>query len=316
LFSSAISWCAAAESGSAAEEVAERNHVRVLPPQFAREARLRDHPGARAGQRADAAGVVEVRVCQDHVADLVGAQAGGGQSGADAALGRSGVDRHHAVLGADESEVAKVVALRHADVRRDLHDPGRAEVEAVGGVRPAAPELQPGPGRSRGQAGVRHGLGRQFVPAGGGVGRGQRVVDGTDHHAGELVADGEHELQVGDGLLGVPGLGRQRREREAAIVLRRPEVPASGVVQPGQARWDVLADADLEVPGQGQRQHLVGLAGRECLEVGEPVAVGPGRGEHRSQGDERRPVCAGPAGRHLERLDVVILDDLLVCFHS
>ena len=58
------------------------------------------------------------------------------------------------------------------------------------------------------------------------------MVGRADHVARELVADGEHELQVGDGLRGVPGPGRQRRESQAAVVLRRPEVPAGRVVQP------------------------------------------------------------------------------------
>ncbi len=91
----------------------------------------------------------------------------------------------------------------------------------------------------------------QVVLAHGGIGCGQPVVDRTDHHARKLVADGEHELQVGDGLPGTPGLGRECREGEPAIVLRRSEVPAGGVVQLGQASGDVLAGAHLEVPGQG-----------------------------------------------------------------
>jgi hypothetical protein len=105
--------------------------------------------------------------------------------------------------------------------------------------------------------------------------------------------------------------GRQRREREAAVVLRRPEIPAGGVVQLGEASGDVLAGADLEVPGQGQRQHLVRLAGRERLEVAQSIVVGPGRGEHRRQRDERGPVRAGPTGGGLQRLEALVLDDLL-----
>ncbi|MGH3199047.1 MAG: hypothetical protein ACRDNT_24700 [Streptosporangiaceae bacterium] len=67
-----------AEPRAGSGEIAEREHVRVLSLQLGREASLRDHVCARTGERADAAGVVEVRVRQDHVADVVSVHADGG----------------------------------------------------------------------------------------------------------------------------------------------------------------------------------------------------------------------------------------------
>ena len=139
---------------------------------------------------------------------------------------------------------------------------------------------------------------------------GQSVVDRPDHIARELVADGEHEFQVGNSLPGLPGRSGQRREREAAVVLRQSEIPAGGVVQPGHARRDILARADPEVSGQRLRQNLVRLAGGQCLEVALALLVGAGPREHGRERDERGSVSARPAGRDLERLDVVVLDDL------
>ena len=180
----------------------------MLPLQLGREPGLCDQLCALAGECADAARMVEVRVRQDHVADVVRVQAAAGQGGSHAVFGRPGVDRDDTAAGADKGEVGEVVALRHPDAGRHLDDPRIAEMVAVGRVRPAAAELKPRLSRSRRQARICGGLGCPVILAGGGKCRGQAVVDRADHVARELVADGEYELQVGDGLPGMACLSR------------------------------------------------------------------------------------------------------------
>ena len=49
----------------------------------------------------------------------------------DPVLGGAGVDRDDAVIGRDEREVAKVVALSEQDARLRAHDRGRGEAEPL-----------------------------------------------------------------------------------------------------------------------------------------------------------------------------------------
>src|SRR4029077_4908328 len=91
---------------------------------------------------------------------------------------------------------------------------------------------------------------------------GEALVRGTQQQGGELVADCEHQLEIGDDLIrsftfsrSNPGLrrastGQQLREGEAAEILRQANVQGRGLVQLGQRGGHVLACADLEEAGK------------------------------------------------------------------
>ena len=73
-----------------------------------------------------------------------------------------------------------------------------------------------------------------------GMGGGQAVVRGAQQHSRELVADGQDELQVSDGLFGPFPVRRQPGQGQPAEVLRRAEIGGRGLVQLGQRGVRIL----------------------------------------------------------------------------
>ena len=104
-------------------------------------------------------------------------------------------------------------------------------------------------------------LGRLLLPPEHPVGTGEALVRGAEQPDRELVTDREHELQVGDHLVGPPGIrgskrrlgrasaGQQLRQGKAAEVLWQADVHGRGLVQLRYRSGHVMACADLEEAG-------------------------------------------------------------------
>jgi hypothetical protein len=103
-----------------------------------------------------------------------------------------------------------------------------------------------------------------------GVREGEAVECAAQQHGREQVPDGEHELQVGDRLLGSALVRRERGQRQPAEVLRQANVGRCGPVQLGQRTVDpgigtvgaftgsgVRAEPRLEEPGERKRRRGV-----------------------------------------------------------
>ena len=222
------------------------------------------------------------------------------ERGLDPVLGGSGVDRDDAVAGRDERQVAEVVALGDLDTGFGAPDPGRGEAEPVGGGGPEAAEHQLGVGRGGAEPRLAFGLGGLVILAQHGMGGGEAVVGGAQQHGRELVADGQDELQVGDGLFGPLPVWRQPGQGQPAEVLRRAKVGGRGLVQLGQRGVRVFAQPGLEEPGERERQRLARPGAGQLAEVAVALGVRAGRREPGGEDDRGVPVGAGPAGRCLE----------------
>ena len=160
------------------------------------------------------------------------------------------------------------------------------------------------------------------------VGTGEALVRGAEQQDRELVTRREYELQVGDHLVGPPGIrgspgicgsprggrarlgqacaGQQLRQGQAAEVLWQAEVHGRGLVQLGDRRGQVLARADLEEAGQSLRGGIGGVPLGQVLEVAASLRVGACRYERSGQGHYRVPVGPRPAGRLLQRSEQAI----------
>jgi hypothetical protein len=159
----------------------------VLLLQLAREGGLGEHLRAGPAHRADAADVVKMPVGEDQVGDrLAGRKPDLPERGGHPRRRRSGVDRHHAVAGRDDREVAEVVALSDVHAGFRPPDPGRGEPEAVLGVRPVTAEQHAGVGREGVEPRVPQRLGRAVVPAERGVSGGEAPVHGANQLQREL----------------------------------------------------------------------------------------------------------------------------------
>jgi len=123
------------------------------------------------------------------------------------------------------------------------------------------------------------------------------------------VANTQHELQVGDRLLGPLPVRRQAGQGEPAQVLGQAQPGLRGLVQLGQRRAAVLAQPGLEVAGKGQRQRLARLGVCLLLEEAVPVSVCAGGSEPGGEDDQRGLVGAGPSCCHLEGFDVTLAGD-------
>ena len=130
------------------------------------------------------------------------------ERGLDPVRGGPGVDGDDAVVGRDEPEVAEVVALGDLDAGFRPQDPWRGEAEPVLGVGPEAAERQPRPGRGVAEPGPAGGVGRLLIVAEHGVRAGEAGERAAQQDGREQVAHGEHELEVGDRLLGPSAVGR------------------------------------------------------------------------------------------------------------
>ena len=75
-------------------------------------------------------------------------------------------------------------------------------------------------------------------------------MHGAHQQGRELVADRQDELQVRDGLLGLPPVRWQPGQGHPAEELRQAEIGGRRLVQLGQRGIGVLAEARLEEPGE------------------------------------------------------------------
>ena len=110
------------------EEVAERRPDAVDAGELVPVARVRDDLDARAGERAQPADVVPVRVRHDHLADRqIDPRPDGGERSSRGRRCRAGVDGDQALRRRHEGEVGEVISASDVDPLRRLADFGGTE---------------------------------------------------------------------------------------------------------------------------------------------------------------------------------------------
>ncbi len=219
-----------------------------------------DHLRLRPDQGGESTDVIPVRVSDEHVGDgCLAVHAKCVERGRGAGRRGAGVDGHHADAGDDEGDVCKVVAARHEDILRDLHqlpwhkaisvcraDGAVSEDGCVFAARPAGAFCIGGT--------------PEVV-----VGFGETAPRATAKTGREWATVGEHPLQVAHSYLGARETRRQIGEHDSTQVARQTSVRCGaielgcGIFNPGHAlkKRRLVGQTRLEEARQCEKQRLV-----------------------------------------------------------
>jgi len=227
-----------------------------------------------------------------------------GQCRPGVAVGAAGVDGHDSRAGFDECEVGEVEALGEVDAGCGLAEPWRREPGSVaGGQRPVRGQHRHVIGLVR-VSGQLQGCRRVLAAACRAVCLGQGVAGGAEEPGWELILDGDHELQVGYRRVYPARETGQRRQCQAAQVVRKAGLTFDGAVECGQGHIEVVARPGQEEPGEGFVQGPVGLGLGPFEEVAVPLIVTARRGQQARQRENGLTVGLRPAHRVHERLNL------------